>query len=119
MEGKSQQIPLMKEIYRKASNVLIWLGTESEGSKEVMKYFARIGQKFLDRWGQILEPQVEQHDQIHGAENKALREDVYNDPIMEKTNNILVRPRFSRRWIIQEVALARKATVHCGNEEVD
>jgi hypothetical protein len=38
-DEKSQQIPLMAEIYRKASNVLIWLGVESDGSTEAMQYW--------------------------------------------------------------------------------
>nr|OQO30505.1 hypothetical protein B0A51_01734 [Rachicladosporium sp. CCFEE 5018] len=29
------------------------------------------------------------------------------------------RPWFSRRWVVQEIALATKATVHCGFEYVD
>jgi hypothetical protein len=119
-EEKSHQIPLMEEIYRKASNVLIWLGTESEGSKEVMRYLTHIGSKFLERGGPVLEPKVEQHCEEHGATNKMLWEEVYGDSeMMKKTDVIWTRPWFSRRWIIQEIAFARTATVYCGTEKVE
>lgn len=116
---KSHQIPLMEEIYRKASNVLIWLGTESEGSMEVMKYLTHIGSKFLERGGPILEPKVEQHCEEHGAANKLLWEEVYSDTEMtKKTDVIWTRSWFSRRWIIQEVAFAKQAVLYCGTQKI-
>lgn len=97
-EEKSHQIPLMEEIYRKASNVLIWLGTESEGSKEAIRYLTHIGSKFLERGGPVLEPKAEQHCEEHGATNKVLWEEVYGDSEMiKKTDVIWTRPWFSRR----------------------
>jgi Heterokaryon incompatibility protein (HET) len=119
-EEKSHQIPLMEEIYRKASNVLIWLGKESEGSEEAIHYLTRIGRKFLDRGGPILEPKLEQNCEEHGPANKELWEEVYNDSDMtKKTEVIWARAWFSRRWIIQEIAFARAATVHCGTEKIE
>ncbi|KAE9369094.1 HET-domain-containing protein [Stipitochalara longipes BDJ] len=119
-EEKSHQIPLMEEIYRKASNVLIWLGNESEGSKEVVDYLTHIGNRFLERGGPILEPKVEQHCEEHGAMNKVLWEEVYCDvEMMKKTDVIWKRSWFSRRWVIQEVAFAKKATLFCGMAEID
>lgn len=32
---------------------------------------------------------------------------------------LLKRPWFNRRWVIQEIALAPTATVHCGEQHVD
>jgi hypothetical protein len=49
----------MAEIYGQAIEVLIWLGNESEGSADVMHYLKRIGQKFVDRGGEIKEPRDE------------------------------------------------------------
>lgn len=28
------------------------------------------------------------------------------------------RPWFSRRWVVQEIALARSATIYCGNDKI-
>ncbi|KAG4428532.1 hypothetical protein IFR05_015985 [Cadophora sp. M221] len=107
---KSLQIPLMADIYGQATEVLIWLGEGTEGTKDVMLYLKRIGQKFIDRGGEILEPRDER-----SPENNALWKEVIDDPNLEKTDLIWTRPWFSRVWIIQELALASRATVHCGN----
>lgn len=119
VDEKSQQIPLMAEIYDRASNVLIWLGLESQGSVESMQYLARIGKSFLDRGGPVREPKEEQNGEW-GADNKVLWETVYGDPdIMQQTDTIWKRSWFSRRWIIQELAFAKTATVHCGGEQLE
>jgi hypothetical protein len=110
----------MDSIYRKASNVLIWLGAASEGSTEVMQYLSRIGKQFLDRGGPVLEPKVEQQCEEHGAQNKILWDGVYGDKeVMKRSDEVWTRPWFSRRWIIQEVAFAQAATVHCGNSKIE
>jgi hypothetical protein len=119
VEEKSQQIPLMAEIYSKASNVLIWLGNETQDSAEAMGYLALIGKSFLDRGGPIREPKIEQNGE-RGVENKALWEAVYQDEnAMQQTDVIWERSWFSRRWIIQEIAFAKSATVHCGKEQLE
>jgi hypothetical protein len=108
----------MAEIYSKASNVLIWLGGESQGFVEAMQYLERIGNFFLDRGGPVREPKAEQSGE-RGAENKVLWEAVYQDQnVMQQTDIIWERSWFSHRWIIQETALAKSATVHCGREQV-
>lgn len=33
-------------------------------------------------------------------------------------SRLMARPWFSRRWVVQEIALARKTTIHCGDEEL-
>jgi hypothetical protein len=37
-QEKSLQVPLIAKIYGQAEEVLIWLGDEAEGSKDVMEY---------------------------------------------------------------------------------
>ncbi|KAH7350751.1 heterokaryon incompatibility protein-domain-containing protein [Rhexocercosporidium sp. MPI-PUGE-AT-0058] len=107
---KSLQIPLMADIYSQAAEVLIWLGEGTEATKDVMLYLKRIGQKFIDRGKEILEPRDER-----SPDNDALWKDVIDDPNLEKTDMIWTRPWFSRVWIIQELALANRPTVRCGD----
>ncbi|PVH85219.1 HET-domain-containing protein, partial [Cadophora sp. DSE1049] len=87
---KSLQIPLMADIYGQATEVMIWLGEETEGTTDVMLYLNRIGQN---------------------PENDALWKDLIKDPNLDKTDLVWTRPWFSRVWIIQELALASRATV--------
>ena len=30
----------------------------------------------------------------------------------------MTKPWFSRRWVIQEIALAKRATIHCGTHQI-
>ncbi|KAH7417868.1 heterokaryon incompatibility protein-domain-containing protein [Cadophora sp. MPI-SDFR-AT-0126] len=109
---KATQIPLMSKIYSSANDVLIWLGEGSPESDAAMDYLKRVGRKFVDRGGEIKEPRYE-------PESQELWRDVQTDPALERSHIIWDRPWFSRRWIIQELAFARKATIYCGSKSLD
>ncbi|RSL74024.1 hypothetical protein CEP53_000582 [Fusarium sp. AF-6] len=92
---KTQQLSRMVNIYSSASNVCIWLG-ESDRDKrsdEAMAFIPTLMDfAVFDRHA---------NDRKQAKKWYALGE--------------LMRDRwFSRRWIVQEIALAKDATVHCG-----
>lgn len=92
---KTQQLSRMVNIYNNASNVCIWLG-ESDRDKrsdEAMAFIPTLMDfAVFDRHA---------NDRKQARKWYALGE--------------LMRDRwFSRRWIVQEIALAKDATVHCG-----
>lgn len=90
---KGRQVPLMGEIYRAAKKVLIWLGSEEDHVKSA-DTFALIRRLSSDY---KLKDQYERNSVTH----------------------LLDMPWFSRRWIIQEVALARRATLYWGSSSLD
>lgn len=92
---KTDQLGRMVNIYRNARNVCIWLGeSDVDGRSD----------KAMDFISAIMDFAIlEQHarDPGQAAMWYALGE--------------LMRDRwFSRRWVVQEIALAQDATVHCG-----
>jgi hypothetical protein len=94
---KTEQIQKMAEIYNRAANVRIWLGGASANSDAAMKFVKDIIE--FDKLKGILRREESL------AQWGALIE--------------LMRSRwFSRRWVIQEIALARNASVYCGTEKV-
>ena len=96
-DEKSSQIPVMWEIYNGAKNVCVWLGTHDDESAKAMDFIKEIVE--LDNLEQL----------------------VQNTETSEKwaaLSNIMRRPWFSRRWIVQEIALAKNATLHCGGDSV-
>ncbi len=93
MEEKEQQVRKMDQIYQTASNVCVWLGT---GMPHGMKQIPVIIQSI---WNLPLT-----HHSAH--------------VIWKPFECLLQKDWFSRRWVIQEVALAKKATVHCGSAQV-
>jgi hypothetical protein len=85
----------MAQIYRKARKVYIWLGSENLVCHQAMSFIKDvIGPEKL---GDLLS------DTKYITDWLALF-------------HLLKWSWFSRRWVIQELALAKQATVHCGNE---
>jgi hypothetical protein len=101
---KPGQIAKMKRIYNKAVNVCIWLGDgkgdgndRSDDFHKAMKFSQEIlNLKELEKLSQ---------------EQQATKR--WSDLL-----DLMRCSWFSRRWVIQELALAREATVHCGDESV-
>ncbi len=96
-DEKSSQIPLMWEIYNGAFNVCVWLGTHDDESPRAMDFINEIVE--LDNLEQLV-----QNTETSGK--------------WAALSNLMRRPWFSRRWIVQEIALAKTATLHCGESWV-
>lgn len=96
-EEKQQQVSRMAQIYNSAFSVCIWLGEGDERTKIAMDFIKEI--LTLKDFDQLVD------DPNSKDKWAALTE--------------LMRSRwFSRRWVVQEVALARNASLHCGSQVV-
>ncbi|KAK6518738.1 hypothetical protein TWF506_005877 [Arthrobotrys conoides] len=99
IKEKTAQLREMVKIYRQAENVCVWLGEpdDRERSDKAMKFIGEVKDfAMLDTY----------------AEDKRRAHEWYG--ISE-----LMRDRwFSRRWVVQEIALAKEATIHCGSKTV-
>jgi hypothetical protein len=87
----------MGEIFRAASRVNIWLGEASNDSDLAMAFIPQIS---------VVKVDLLARDPMVGASWKALA-------------NLMRRPWFTRRWIVQELAFAKQAVLLCGSLEVD
>jgi len=103
-EEKSQQIPKMPHIYASAWNVIAWLGDDYGGAdiEAAVRLIPDIlNLNTLDRhlFGEVAN---EEYDLF------CLR--------LAAFSRILERPWFSRRWVIQEVACARRLSVRIADK---
>ncbi|PSN59516.1 hypothetical protein BS50DRAFT_565416 [Corynespora cassiicola Philippines] len=118
IKEKNQQLSMMSDIYNSAKNVCIWLGPNNEKTIEAMKFVNTI-MNF-----QTLDEHLRDEDKlnIRKESNKSTAEsNGYTDPDNEWINLVKTLKEtewFSRRWIIQEIASARNASVHCGDEVI-
>ena len=96
-DEKSSQIPVMWEIYNGAFNVCVWLGAHEDESERAMDFIKEIVE--LDNLEQLVQ-------------------DTDTSEKWAALSNLMRRPWFSRRWIVQEIALAKTATLHCGESSV-
>ena len=94
---KSAQVVRMGQIYRNAERVVVWLGDEDFDTAKATTFARRTFE--IELFESLLQ------DPQYREERLALL-------------RLLQRPWFKRRWVIQEVALARDVTVRCGRHTV-
>jgi len=98
-EEKQKQLAKMAEIYNSAFNVCIWLGeADIQGHSDSAMQLIRKITNFhtFDVLVASEEAKSQWHDLIE----------------------LMKSSWFSRRWVVQEVVLARRASVHCGTKVI-
>ena len=99
LKERNQQVPNMDQIYGSARNVCIWLGDGDNDSRMALEF---IKKKVLILW-----------------DFDKLCENLKMSKQWAAFINLMKRPWFSRRWVIQEIALANHSTLHCGEDCID
>jgi hypothetical protein len=95
-------VRLMAKIYTRAELVYVWLGEEKEGDSEDSRAafeFIHTGVLQLNYFDSLLKDE-KQHKGWHYMVE------------------LLKREWFSRRWVVQEIALARDAVILCGQHHI-
>lgn len=112
----------MGTIYSSAERTLVWLGPQSPETyvlfglaksfheRAVQRQPAK-GQSSLELWRQVWE-----EDMLHGIGDAAPEQ--LQDARTRELRRLLDHPWFRRVWVIQEVALARRAEIVCGHLSV-
>jgi hypothetical protein len=98
LNEKNHQVEMMHEIYGNAERVCIWLGEANRSSKTAIKFIKDEVLK-LDDFDTLCDSKEA------SRKWRALLE-------------LMQRPWFSRRWVVQEIALARTALIYCGKDQI-
>jgi hypothetical protein len=111
---KNHQVLLMTEIYRKAVQVLVWLGEpESEIGPAVLAV-QKFANALLTRPGASALTMTNQEWLMLGfTSGEEIRHQI------RAFYKLLQRPWFGRVWVIQEYAMAKSVKFLCGAYEVD
>ena len=94
---KNSHVALMPNIFYHASNVAIFLGADSNDSDLAMDFVVRLIN--LEDFGRM--------------------EYCCTPRELGALNSLMKRQWFCSRWSLQVLALARRATLHCGNAQLD
>lgn len=94
---RNVQVRRMGNIFSEAEKVIVWLGEEKENSDKAIKFIPNV----LD---------------LDAAPSLATDQKYIED--WDSFFNLLRRPWFSRRWVIQEIAFAQTAWVYCGSKKI-
>jgi Heterokaryon incompatibility protein (HET) len=104
VDERNHQVNRMDLIYKKATWVLVWLGTEGDGSREAVKFARKV--KTETHLYPYKRP-MESPDEVREYAEKWV-----------DFAKLCKRPYWRRLWIIQEVILASSITVHCGPDSI-
>lgn len=103
-DEKGNQVNMMRDVYRQAYRVLVWLGEEGEGNKlEPLIRFAR----------KLSTANTSTLPTDRAARQKPLG---FKDSHILSLSYLLERPWFRRIWVVQEVAVASEAILYCGQK---
>jgi hypothetical protein len=104
----------MHRIYGEAEEVLIWLGPAADQSTEAIRLLVGWAYRFAafleERGLDGVYPDTPQRElmiQINGGLPVA--------PWIQPVARLFARPWWRRVWVIQEVILAKRAIIHCGD----
>ena len=98
LDEKNHQVEMMDKIYGTAKQVCIWLGDADRSSRIALKFIQDDVLKLQD------------FDDLCESPKAAKKWRALLD--------LMQRPWFSRRWVVQEIALARSAMIYCGTDMI-
>jgi hypothetical protein len=111
-EEKNAQVRKMLEIYKRAGQVICWLGEQDESDGED---FALM-RKLHTQYGHI---SPEDFHNINFKTTDQLGLPDIEDKEWKSMARILYRPYFFRIWIIQEIIAATRCIIQCGTHTID
>lgn len=119
IEEKSKQVAIMGHIFSQADNVIIWLGPERDSSREAIAILRQIGNSVVVNWNsEFMTPAIScPESDKHLADKDTVLP--YRNGAFVPVLQLFERDYFKRVWIRQEVALATRATIHCGHDQLD
>lgn len=94
IKKRNHQVRIMKKIYSKATEVIVWLGPGSSSSEKAMELIVQCN--------------------LYGSEKLLDREEY----ALIGLSDIFLRSWWKRTWIVQEVVAARDLVIYCGDRRV-
>ncbi|KAH6667725.1 heterokaryon incompatibility protein-domain-containing protein [Halenospora varia] len=113
---KSYQVSQMDRIYKRAIRVAIWLGREEKEDANALQYLEEIHSN-----GGLPEYFHFEYERPTHSFDPVANEEWYRQhrSMWKPISRLCARVYWTRVWIIQEVQLATKATLYCGNDAID
>ncbi|KAK0124903.1 hypothetical protein ONS96_008781 [Cadophora gregata f. sp. sojae] len=118
-EERSSQILLMRDVFQRASKVVVWLGESTMASKASFSLIRKLDFGSSSFWEQKENqgPVSLSQDALGGLQTLLNRRSSLTG-LRGIINDIASRPWWTRVWVIQEAAVARSIVVRCGDDEM-
>ena len=95
---RNQQVQMMSRVYTRAANVCIWLGQQDDESEVAFKFI--------------------KEEITHLKDFDSISSDKDYSSKWRALMVLMQREWFSRRWVVQELSLAKKAEIWCGPDSM-
>jgi hypothetical protein len=115
---RNSQVRNIPKTYTEASSVIVWLGTDSpkKDARRCLDFFGRLARLIADgNAEQQPDASWRRRFEINRMVSTFLDDITHATPIIIP---FLERPWFRRRWIVQEVVLAKEVVLHCGTSSI-
>jgi hypothetical protein len=110
-EERNSQVQLMRSIYSKGEDTVIWLGPQENDSKLA---FGKMSEIMSSRLARISNQQKPDHDPQYCA--SLLKEEIGSDEhCWHAIRSIFSRNWWNRAWIFQEAIVSQSAILLCGS----
>ncbi|KAI8653524.1 HET domain-containing protein [Fusarium keratoplasticum] len=106
------QVAMMGDIYEAASDVLVWLGPSDEKTTALLRHFKRLYLIRDDFWEDLRHNLCSKF--MNKCEGKWKTSQMW--AVQEIIEGLLSRTWFERMWTLQELLLAKHATIMCGTQ---
>ncbi|EXJ70680.1 uncharacterized protein A1O5_05670 [Cladophialophora psammophila CBS 110553] len=107
---KSAQVQMMMDIFASAEQVWAWLGPAGDDSELAIAFVPILARAFK---------RLEEEDLPVNMEHlKAIPACARDSAFWPALRKLLKRRWFTRAWIVQEVAVAKKITLYCGEDDL-
>jgi hypothetical protein len=113
LEERGNQVRIMSELYQRAERVVCWLGEDAEDSELVFPLCTRLIEEHSGELHKMDILSMVRYPRLYGFRTSTTREEIL------AAHKISKRPNFERAWVIQELMVASKVVVACGDADID
>ena len=122
VQEKNAQIPLMTRIFENGARTVVWLGRERLSTASAFRVVESLAHFAEEHPGHRIDPWDCKKYRRHGhTKELGPLERLFEAPRQGQVGRALERlfdrAWFKRVWVIQEVAVSERLTVHCGKYE--
>jgi hypothetical protein len=119
---RNSQVLLMKTIYEKAEKVLVWLGPAYAESDHLLRILNEVGEQASQAG--LFDDDKSKSEKAHAFEvslSKLHKSDRLRPRFTiptESLRSFVVRPWWTRVWVVQEISVASSVTFVCGDQRI-
>jgi hypothetical protein len=110
---RTKQVSLMANIYQSAANVTVWMGNHDDHTENAFNLMKQLS-KCSTEQRMLITPKTLESEEVY-----KLLAPCHNIYFWKSLGIFFQRRWFTRVWVIQEVTLATKANVICGEQSID